>query len=474
MSTDTQNNAPVSAEPVLRIGTDRNGELAIFTPRFNSVIARFTPCGKSGMKEGLLYAAPVAAQAQPAIRVVFSGEAPKLTFVEVEDGNGRSINIGRWIKRNDGLSELVLDGFACQAQQPVSGDDGLRVVLEEIHDWMDSQADAQSKGCHATFDLMILRELRDKAKFALDHLPDATKMVEPSGNSGELPDLTIQWHDTPEAVHRLFWEKAALENGMTYEELIEGTMVGETEHREKVELTYEQEIQAIRDQKCWGCADTETNQIHVWAAPDVDRTLLIHMLAHEIGHLTCEPHTDDIQEELRAETFGKAAAMAYQMLQAQQDSLQAEVLDMVRMLEANEWADHCGQTELGKRLEWAITALQNQPQNIPEIITEPGQQDDDQITKDQYRRMFQAACVELGTINEALGLDPNDGGAAPILATIEQLRTQQDADKVDVALAEMVHAMFRSANSIPVTRITIDRKQYEAAIDAARKESSDA
>jgi hypothetical protein len=47
---------------------------------------------------------------------------------------------------------------------------------------------------------------------------------------------------------------------------------------------------------------------------------------------------------------------------------------------------------------------------------------------------------------------------------------QQDASKVDAALAEMVHAMFRSANSIPVTRITINRKQYEAAIDAARKE----
>ncbi|AWG33984.1 hypothetical protein [Alcaligenes aquatilis] len=48
--------------------------------------------------------------------------------------------------------------------------------------------------------------------------------------------------------------------------------------------------------------------------------------------------------------------------------------------------------------------------------------------------------------------------------------TQQDADKVDAALAEMVHAMFRSGNSVPVTRITIDRKQYDAAIDAARKE----
>ncbi|HCA18647.1 MAG TPA: hypothetical protein DEO64_16075 [Alcaligenes faecalis] len=49
---------------------------------------------------------------------------------------------------------------------------------------------------------------------------------------------------------------------------------------------------------------------------------------------------------------------------------------------------------------------------------------------------------------------------------------QQDADKEDAALAEMVHAMFRSGNSVPVTRITIDRKQYDAAIDAARKEQT--
>ncbi|QFY77343.1 hypothetical protein DUD43_06455 [Alcaligenes faecalis] len=153
----------------------------------------------------------------------------------------------------------------------------------------------------------------------LDHLPDATKMIKPSGNPGNLPELTIQWHDTPEAVHRIFWEKTAIENGLTYEELIEGAMVGETEERQKVDLTYEQEIQAIRDQKCWGCADTDTNQIHVWAAPDVDRALLIHMLAHEIGHLTGEPHPDDIQEELRAETFGKVAALAYHMLPSSRD-----------------------------------------------------------------------------------------------------------------------------------------------------------
>lgn len=55
-------------------------------------------------------------------------------------------------------------------------------------------------------------------------------------------------------------------------------------------------------------------------------------------------------------------------------------------------------------------------------------------------------------------------------ATYSVGQAQQDADKVDAALAEMVHAMFRSGNSVPVPRITIDRKQYDAVAGAARKE----
>jgi hypothetical protein len=37
-------------------------------------------------------------------------------------------------------------------------------------------------------------------------------------------------------------------------------------------------------------------------------------------------------------------------------------------------------------------------------------------------RMFMAACDELGAVNEKLGLDPNDGGAEPILIAIEELQ----------------------------------------------------
>ncbi|MBP0714835.1 helix-turn-helix domain-containing protein [Burkholderia sola] len=41
-------------------------------------------------------------------------------------------------------------------------------------------------------------------------------------------------------------------------------------------------------------------------------------------------------------------------------------------------------------------------------------------------RMFHAACHDLGLINEALGLDPEDGGAEPILDAIQKLKDERD------------------------------------------------
>src|SRR5690554_6466422 len=54
------------------------------------------------------------------------------------------------------------------------------------------------------------------------------------------PQLSIVWHDRPESVDRAMWEQAAIEAGVTYEELIEGTSVGETEDGEVLEFTHEQ------------------------------------------------------------------------------------------------------------------------------------------------------------------------------------------------------------------------------------------
>lgn len=40
-------------------------------------------------------------------------------------------------------------------------------ALESVWLWMENQADGQSKGGHATFDLMMLREQRDIARIAI-------------------------------------------------------------------------------------------------------------------------------------------------------------------------------------------------------------------------------------------------------------------------------------------------------------------
>lgn len=63
---------------------------------------------------------------------------------------------------------------------------GLREAAQRAHDWMESQADSQSKGNHHSFDLFCLRQERDALAEALaaapqppeaDHIPDAGKMV---------------------------------------------------------------------------------------------------------------------------------------------------------------------------------------------------------------------------------------------------------------------------------------------------------
>lgn len=46
---------------------------------------------------------------------------------------------------------------------------------------------------------------------------------------------------------------------------------------------------------------------------------------------------------------------------------------------------------------------------------------------DAAERMFYAACEALGAINNALGLDPDDGGAAPILDEVARLQKIEDA-----------------------------------------------
>ena len=129
------------------------------------------------------------------------------------------------------------------------------------------------------------------------------------------PTVAITWHDSPESVHRAMWEESAVAAGMTYAQMVdESVSCGEDEHGNEIEFTHEQEIAGMRRQGCWAFVDARSNMIHAWADESASREFVLHMLAHEIGHITGDAHTDDFQEEMRAEQFGRVARAAYRLL----------------------------------------------------------------------------------------------------------------------------------------------------------------
>lgn len=81
-----------------------------------------------------------------------------------------------------------------------------------------------------------------------------------------------------------------------------------------------------------------------------------------------------------------------------------------------------------------------------------------QAERASFERMFNAACSELGLINEHLQLDPNDGGCDPIIGAIEEIET--DRDRLSAQNAELLselekaHTIIRNALNL----MTIDQK----------------
>lgn len=67
------------------------------------------------------------------------------------------------------------------------------------------------------------------------------------------------------------------------------------------------------------------------------------------------------------------------------------------------------------------------------------------IELEQYKRMFEAACSALAQIGDALGCDPEEGGAEPILAAIAELKAEQPAQQEPVAITEQMAFAFHNA-----------------------------
>lgn len=147
----------------------------------------------------------------------------------------------------------------------------------------------------------------------------------------EITPMSIIWHPTPEAVMSAMWSPVAEAEGLSAEDLADGELGGVDEDGNEVDpITIAQACENIRKCGCWGFVDTNTDTIHAWAADDADPSVVLHMLAHEVGHLTGEPYDDHLAEELRAETFGQVAAEAMRLYAGRLDAFRDAELARLR------------------------------------------------------------------------------------------------------------------------------------------------
>ena len=130
-----------------------------------------------------------------------------------------------------------------------------------------------------------------------------------------MKSISIQWHNSAQSVHRAMWEPVAASEGITYDDMMaDSAGVATSADGIDFELSHADEMTALESQGCWAFVDTPAGIIHAWASPDAPRSRVVHMFAHEIGHMVGAPLDDDIAEEMRAEEFGRVAAMAFDMM----------------------------------------------------------------------------------------------------------------------------------------------------------------
>lgn len=101
------------------------------------------------------------------------------------------------------------------------------------------------------------------------------------------------------------------EGSLTIADLNECEINGVDIENKEVQFSYLQQKAGIEEQGHWGWVD-ENNTIHYWIGKEISLEELIHFFAHEIGHRVGEPNADEYKEEMRAESYGETAALAYQ------------------------------------------------------------------------------------------------------------------------------------------------------------------
>lgn len=120
--------------------------------------------------------------------------------------------------------------------------------------------------------------------------------------------MELKGYKTPEECFAAYFGLESME------ELSESESLGGlNSDGEEVILSDEDIFDGMRQLGVWGWVD-DSDVIHYWRSEDVDNSIVMHFLGHEIGHRTGEQLEDPIAEEERAEEFGRAAAKAFELL----------------------------------------------------------------------------------------------------------------------------------------------------------------
>lgn len=130
------------------------------------------------------------------------------------------------------------------------------------------------------------------------------------------PAVTVQWYESAKAVNSAMWAPALEAEGLTAADLDDSGFQGLDDNGQVVDVSLEEGLAGMEAMGCWGFCDSATNIVHAWARADADPATVMHMLAHEIGHLTGQAHPDGYHEEMRAEQFGRAAMAAYRLMRS--------------------------------------------------------------------------------------------------------------------------------------------------------------
>lgn len=129
------------------------------------------------------------------------------------------------------------------------------------------------------------------------------------------PAVSVQWHDTARSLYFAHMRPMADDAGMTVEQMLaEGEIVGEDHQGNEIKMDESQVLESIEAMGLWGFADSVTNTIHLWAAPQTSLRLVAELVGHELGHLTGQQLADDFKEEMRADQFAAVAVMTFDIL----------------------------------------------------------------------------------------------------------------------------------------------------------------